>query len=98
MKVEGQAIDEILISSLETFLDSLHKKNKMLNFKGCLHPNNIRIVGIPEGAEKRRPSEFVADLIKQLFVDFSYPPVIDRAHWVLQPKPPEGAKDMQLLQ
>lgn len=51
--VERQAMDhETRISSL----DSLHKVNKMLKFKlnNLEGRNNIRIVGIPEGAEKGR--------------------------------------------
>lgn len=83
--IEGLASDhETRILSLETSLDNLRKENKSLKFKindleGRLRRNHIRIIGIPEGSEKRRPTEFVADLIKQLFVDFSDPPVIDRA-------------------
>lgn len=50
--VERQAMDhETRISSL-----SLHKENKMLKFKlnNLDGRNNIRIVGIPEGAKKGR--------------------------------------------
>ncbi|KAG1935267.1 hypothetical protein F2P79_019375 [Pimephales promelas] len=101
--VEEQASDhETRIHSLETSLDTLSKENKMLKFKlndleGRSRRNNIRIIGIPEGAEKGRPTEFVAELIKQLFEDFSDPPIIDRAHRVPQPKPPEGAKSRAII-
>lgn len=45
-------VHETRISSL----DSLHKENNMLKFKvnDLEGHNNIRIVGIPEGAEKGR--------------------------------------------
>ncbi|CAM4609735.1 unnamed protein product [Leuciscus chuanchicus] len=72
-------------------------KSKLNDLEGRSRRNNIRIVGIPEGAEKGRPTEFVAELIKQLFEDFSDPPVIDRAHRVPQPKPPEGAKSRAII-
>lgn len=84
--VEEQASDhETRILSLETSLATLSKENKMLKSKlndleGRSRRNNIRIVGIPEGAEKGRPTEFVAELIKELFEDFSNPLIIDRAH------------------
>lgn len=101
--IEGLASDhDTRILSLETSLDNLRKENKSLKFKindleGRSRHNNIRIIGIQEGSEKGRPTEFVADLIKQLFADFSDPPVIDRAHRVPQPKPPEGAKSRAII-
>ncbi len=101
--VEGQTNDhEARIVSLEDSLNTLHKENKMLKSKlndleGRSRRNNIRLIGIPEGVEKGRPTEFVAELIKQLFADFSDPPVIDRAHRVPQPKPAEGARPRAII-
>ncbi|KAL0188120.1 hypothetical protein M9458_015219, partial [Cirrhinus mrigala] len=78
------------------------KENKMLKSKlndleGRTRRNNIRIVGIPEGAEKGRTTEFVAELRTQLFEDFTEPPVIDRAPRVPQPKPLEGVKSCAII-
>lgn len=101
--VEGQTNDhEARIVSLENSLNTLHKENNKLKSKlndlesrSC--HNNIRLIGIPEGVEKGRQTEFVAELIKQLFADFSDPPVIDRAHRVPQPKPEEGARPRAII-
>lgn len=67
-------------------------KSKLNDLDGQSRHNNIGIVGIPEGAEKGRPTDFVAELIKQLFKVFSDSPVNDSAHRVPQPKPPEEPK------
>lgn len=99
----GQASDhDTHILTLETSLDTLSKENKMLKSKfsdleGRSRCNNIRIVAIPEVAEKGRPNEFVVELIEHLFEDFSDPPVIDRAHRIPQPKPPEGARSHAII-
>ncbi len=51
---------------------------KLNDLEGRSRCNNTRLIGIPEEVEKGKPTEFVAELIKQLFTDFSDPPVIDR--------------------
>ncbi len=65
---------------------------KLNDLEGRSRCNNTRLIGIPEEVEKGKPTEFVAELIKQLFTDFSDPPVIVRALRVPQPKPAEGGR------
>lgn len=91
--VEGQTRDhEGHLCSLEATLTDLQKTNKVLRAKvsdleGRSRRNNIKIIGIPEGEEKGRPTEFVAALIPKLLGEthFQGPLVIDRAHRTLKP-------------
>lgn len=56
-------------------------------------------MGIAEGEEKGRPTDFVSNLIPKLFgaENFDKPVVIDRAHRTLQPKPAEGSKPRTII-
>lgn len=49
---------------------------------------NLRIIGIPEGAEQGRPTDFMSSFFTALFGKDKLPraPVIDRAHRSLMPK------------
>lgn len=51
----------------------------------------IKLVGIPEGEEEGRPTEFVSKLIPKLFGEdiFPQPVKVDRAHRWLQPPAPD---------
>ncbi|KAL6477455.1 hypothetical protein MHYP_G00132900 [Metynnis hypsauchen] len=80
------------------------RKNEALRLKlddleGRSRRNNIKIVGVPEGEEKGKPTEFVANLLPKLLgaAHFTEPLIVDRAHRVLQPKPPEGAKPRSII-
>lgn len=102
---ECQAADhEQRIRAVETSVTELQVENKKLRAKlsdleGRSRRNNIRILGIPEGEEKGRPTEFVSDLIPKLLGDdnFTKPVVIDRAHRIQQPKPPEGSRPRMII-
>lgn len=87
------------IDSLEAALKGLEKANATMQLKiedleGRSRRNNIRIIGIPEGAEGTRPTDFVADLLPKLLGEdnFSLPLLVDRAHRSLRPLPAEGAR------
>lgn len=89
---------------METSVAELRKENKTLwarlsDLEGRSRRNNIRIVGIPEGEEKGRPTEFVSNLIPKLLGDdnFTKPVIIDRAHRIQQPKPPEGSRPRMII-
>lgn len=61
---------ETCIIALETSLEVLKLTNEKLlrkvNLEGHSRRNNIKIVGIPEGEEKGRPTDFVAALLPTL--------------------------------
>lgn len=70
---ESQAADhDQRIHVMENSVAELWQENKklwakLLDLEGRSRRNNIRIVGVPEGEEKGRPTEFVSNLIpKQL--------------------------------
>lgn len=102
---EDQAADhEQRINAVETSITELQQENKKLRAKlsdleGRSRRNNIRIIGVPEGEEKGRPTEFVSNLIPKLLGDdnFTKPVVIDRAHRTQQPKPPEGSRPRMII-
>lgn len=80
-------------------LTDLQKTNKALRVKvndleGRSQCNNIKIIGIPEGEEKGRPTEFVAALISKILGEthFQGPLVIDRVHCALKPRPSDGER------
>uniref|UniRef100_A0A3Q0R454 L1 transposable element RRM domain-containing protein n=1 Tax=Amphilophus citrinellus TaxID=61819 RepID=A0A3Q0R454_AMPCI len=86
---------DVRVSALEATCSELAAANVLLKAKlndleGRSHRQNIRIVGIKEGEEGGRPTEFVSKLISELFGQDNFPrPVkIDRAHRALRPKPP----------
>lgn len=88
---------ETRLMSAENAISELRKENASLKAKandleGRSRRNNVKFIGIPEGEEKGRPTEFVSALIPKLLGDsnFSKPVVVDRAHRSLQPKPAEG--------
>lgn len=64
-------------------------KAKVNDLEGRSRRLNVRIVGIKEGEENGRPTEFVSRLIPELLGQDNFPkPVkIDRAHRSLRPKP-----------
>lgn len=102
---EDQAADhEQRITAMETSVTELQQENKKLRAKlsdleGRSRRNNIRILGVPEGEEKGRPTEFVSNLIPRLLGDdnFTKQVVIDRAHRTQQPKPPEGSRPHMII-
>ena len=102
---ESQAADhEQHIHAVEASAAELRQENKKLrarlsDLEGRSRRNNIRIVGIPEGEEKGRPTEFVCDLTPKLLGDhnFTKPVVIDRAHRIQQPKPTEGSRPRMII-
>ena len=102
---EDQAADhELRINAMETSVTKLQQENKKLRAKlsdleGRSRRNNIRIIGVPEGEERGRPTEFVSNLIPKLLGDdnFTKPVVIDRAHRTQQPKPPEGSRPRMII-
>lgn len=93
-EVEEQVSDhERRILVLEQKLIETQRTNEKLSAKindleGHSRRNNIKIVGIPEGEESGRPTEFVTGLIPKLFgaSNLSKPVTVDRAHRVPLPR------------
>uniref|UniRef100_A0A3B3DIY2 L1 transposable element RRM domain-containing protein n=1 Tax=Oryzias melastigma TaxID=30732 RepID=A0A3B3DIY2_ORYME len=77
-----------------------HEKlsEKYMDLENRSRRQNLRIVGISEDAEGGHPSRFVADLLQQILgaENFDAPPMIDRAHRTLAPKPRAG--EQKILQ
>lgn len=69
------------VAVLESRVESLSQKCEDLEGRSRL--NNIRLVGVPEGAEGSRPTEFIAKLIQNL-LGLDSEPVLDRAHRTLR--------------
>lgn len=67
-----------------TYLD-----NRCEDLEGRMRRNNIRLLGIPEGVEGPRPTEFVAGLLQEL-LGLDEKPLLDRAHRTLRSRPREG--------
>ena len=73
---------------------SLLTENQLLRHKADDLENrsrrmNLRVVGIPEGSEQGRPTDFMSSFFATLFGEskLSRRPVIERAHRTLNPKP-----------
>lgn len=78
-----------VVSKQQEQLAALSKKCEDL--EGRSRQNNIRILGVPEGEEGPRPTEFVAGFLQKL-LQLNDKPILDRAHRTLQPRPVEGAR------
>uniref|UniRef100_A0AAV2KJT5 Uncharacterized protein n=1 Tax=Knipowitschia caucasica TaxID=637954 RepID=A0AAV2KJT5_KNICA len=88
--LEGAANDhEQRLTSIQASVSQLQGKvelltNKCDELEGRSRLNNIRIVGVVEGTEGPRPTEFVVDFLHNLLR-------LDRAHRTLRPRPGDGA-------
>ncbi|CAL9699011.1 unnamed protein product [Knipowitschia caucasica] len=93
-EAEAQGTDhERRIQALEQSLAEVRQTNMKLHSKlddleGRSRRNNIKIVGIPEGEEKGRPTEFVTSLIPKLLEqgNLAKQVIVDRAHRVPMPR------------
>lgn len=95
---------ESRISFLEKSFPGLKDENSVLKLKvedleGQSRRNNIKIIGIPELEEGGKPTEFIETLIPKLLGDdnFQSKVIIDRAHWILRPPSPEGARPRAII-
>ncbi|CAL9705083.1 unnamed protein product [Knipowitschia caucasica] len=90
--------------TLEKAHGSLEKEYKKVSEK-CMdlenrsRRQNLRIIGIKEGAEGGDPRHFVARFLQQVLgpENFTSPPTIDRAHRTLAPKPTLGDRPRAIL-
>ncbi|KAI4829318.1 hypothetical protein KUCAC02_023364 [Chaenocephalus aceratus] len=82
------------IDKLEATVDMLTSQVKRLDDKcedleGRSRRNNLRVMGIPEGLEGARATDFVAQLLRDL-LKLDEKPLLDRAHRTLRERPKEG--------
>lgn len=83
-----------LLTSLDSTVSTVKAEVKLLidkceDLEGRARRNNIRLVGVPEGAEGGRPTEFIAQLLMDS-LGLEELPLLDRAHRTLQSKPSDG--------
>lgn len=92
---DSQLLDlQANVSTLTTRVESLSKKCEDL--EGRSRWNNVRLVGLPEGTEGPRPTEFMAQLLQDL-LGLDDKPVLDRAHRTLRIRPKEGEPPRPLV-
>lgn len=82
------------ISELEATVSMLTKQaarleDKCEDLEGRSRRNNIRVIGVPEGVEGPRPTDFIAQLLQDL-LGLNEKPLLDRAHRTLREKPSGG--------
>lgn len=75
------------VTSLTATVESMGKKCEDLEARSRL--NNVRLIGVPEGAEGSRPTDFIASLLQDL-LGLEAKPLLDRAHRTLRAKPKQG--------
>lgn len=85
---------QVNVNKLTAQVESLSKKCKDL--EGRSRWNNIRLVGLPEGSEGSRTTEFIAQLLQEL-LGLDSQPVLDRAHRSLLEKPSAGKPPRQSI-
>lgn len=80
-----------------TFNDRLNQLDaKCEDLEGHSRRNNIRLVGLPEGNEGSRPTEYVAQLLQDI-LQLRDKPLLDRAHRTLREKPKKGQPPRPLV-
>lgn len=82
------------ITELEATVSKLtaqakHLDDRCEDLEGRSRRNNIRLVGLPEGLEGPRATEFIATLLQEI-LRLDDKPLLDRAHRTLRDKPKEG--------
>lgn len=82
------------ISELEANVGSLTTRvafldNRCEDMESRMRRNNIRLLGIPEGVEGPRPTEYMAQLLQEL-LGLEEKPLLDRAHRTLRSRPRDG--------
>ncbi|RXN02936.1 putative transposase element L1Md-A101/L1Md-A102/L1Md-A2 [Labeo rohita] len=85
---------ENLISTLNDRLT--HFDAKCEDLEGRSRRNNIRLVGLPEGSEGSRPTEYVARLLQEV-LQLRDKPLLDRANRTLRDKPKKGQPPRPLV-
>ena len=88
-------------TSLENKLQILTKQvtsltEKCEDLEGRSRRNNLRIIGLSEGIEGTRPTDFIADLLEDA-LQLQQRPLLNRAHRFLQPRPKPGERSRPFI-
>lgn len=63
--------------------------NRCKDLESRMRRKSIRLLGVPEGVEGPRPTEFVAQLLQEL-LGLKEKPLLDRVHCTLRSRPRDG--------
>lgn len=82
------------VGELTAAVDDLTKKCEDLESRSRW--NNIRILGVPEGAEGTKPTAFTSEFLQEM-LGLDEKPTVDRAHRSLREKPPKDQPPRPLV-
>uniref|UniRef100_A0A673WYK5 L1 transposable element RRM domain-containing protein n=1 Tax=Salmo trutta TaxID=8032 RepID=A0A673WYK5_SALTR len=92
------------LTTLETRLDDVAAANKSLqlqveDFISRSKRKNIHVIELPVDSETGYPTQFMAELFKEVLGDEAFPnlPELDRAHRSLAPKPRPGGRPRPII-
>lgn len=87
-------LDGVELSQTSLAKENCELREKVSYLENYTRRQNIRIVGIKENIEGTKPTEFIANLLVELFGEdnFQMSLPVDRAHRSLAPKPRDGDK------
>uniref|UniRef100_A0A673Y1X5 L1 transposable element RRM domain-containing protein n=1 Tax=Salmo trutta TaxID=8032 RepID=A0A673Y1X5_SALTR len=92
------------LTTLETRLDDVAAANKSLKLQvedliSRSKRQNICVFGLPEDSETGYPTQFMAELFKEVLNDEAFPnlPELDRAHRSLAPKARPGGRPRPII-
>uniref|UniRef100_A0A4W5MEB3 L1 transposable element RRM domain-containing protein n=1 Tax=Hucho hucho TaxID=62062 RepID=A0A4W5MEB3_9TELE len=92
------------LTTLEARFDDVAAANKSLQLQvedliSCSKRQNTRVIGLPEDSETGSPTQFMAELFKEVLGDEAFPnvPEIDRAHCRLALKPRPGGQPRPII-
>lgn len=99
-EVEGSMnVFDARLAGVESACNLLASENNKLlakidDLENRSRRNNLRVVGIPEGMEEGRPTEFMSSFFQEVFGQecLDSPPVLDRAHRSSAARPREGER------
>lgn len=103
LEANAGSVDSRLLSLEATYAElitvSEKLKAKTADLEARSRRNNLRIIGLPESIEGPRPTDFFSALLAQLLGEdvLPTPPVLDRAHRSLAPKPKQGERPRPVI-
>lgn len=89
---------ETTVSTLKDQIQKLQEQQQVLENRS--RRQNLRIIGIPEEAEKGRPTDFISGFFSEVLGEDLPDPqsvVLDRAHHTLAPKPRAGDRPRAMI-
>ncbi len=91
---------ETMETTVSTLKDQIHNLQEQQDLENRSCRQNLRIIGIPEDAEKGRPTDFMSGFFSEVLGE-DLPNlrsvVLDRAHRTLAPKPRAGDRPRAMI-